>query len=78
MVLFQSSLRVPLSSYNFMEHCSYKMGEFGEDEFNRVTFHSCTTYLMDLDSHRLNISEEEFRRRVDEQNDLAVFDRLAS
>ena len=60
MVLFQASLRSPMSTYNYMEHFSYQIGEFGEDEFNRVTFHSCITYLLDLDSESLNMSEEEF------------------
>ena len=60
MVLFQAGLRSPLSTYNYMEYFSQAIGEFGEDEFNRVTFHSCITYLMDIDSESLNMSEEEF------------------
>ena len=51
-----------------MEYFTQAIGEFGEDEFNRVTFHSCITYLMDIDSESLNMSEEEFYKRVEEND----------
>ncbi len=43
-----------------MENYGYSTEEFGEDQFNRVTLHSCITFLLDLESEKLNMTEEEF------------------
>lgn len=66
MVLLQTNLQHPMSTYKYMESYSYKVGEYGEDEFNRVTFHSCISFLLEVDSEGLDMTEEEFQKRVDE------------
>ena len=68
MVLLQTNLQHPMSTYKYMESYSYKVGEYGEDEFNRVTFHSCISFLLEVDSEGLDMTEEEFQKRVDEAN----------
>ena len=68
MVLLQTHLKYPMSTYKYMESYSYKVGEYGEDEFNRVTFHSCISFLLEVDSEGLDMTEEEFQKRVDEAN----------
>ena len=50
--------------YNYLEICSYRTENFGEDEFNRVTFYSCVAFLMNLDCRKLNISIDEYKQRM--------------
>ena len=59
-----------------MENYGYSAEEYGEDQFNRVTLHSCVTFLLDLESEKLNMTEEEFQQQV-EQSDKKNFDRKA-
>ena len=48
------------------------MEQHGEDEFNWVTFYSCVTFLMDLNSQRLNMSTDEFERRMSATGDFEI------
>ena len=77
MVLLQTKLRQPFSTYKYMEHFNYKIAEYGEDEFNRITFFSCITFLLELDSEGLQMTEEEFQKKV-EENDDDVFEKRAN
>ena len=44
----------------YIETFGYTKEEYGEDEFNIVTFESCIAYLLELDSEALKMSEQEF------------------
>lgn len=59
-VLGKAKLKCPFATYEYIERYLWSMTDFGEDQFNRVTLHSCITFLMDLDSSQLDMSEEEF------------------
>ena len=56
MVLLQTNLKYPLSTYKYIDTFNYKMQEFGEDEFNRVTFHSCISFILEIDGGGLDMS----------------------
>ena len=49
LVLFQAKLRHPLATIKYMKEYNQWISEYNQDEFNRVTFHSCITYLLEFD-----------------------------
>ena len=44
----------------YIETFGFIKEKYGEDEFNIVTLESCITYLLELDSEALKMSEQEF------------------